>query len=411
MENKINKEKKNIYVVIAICVLIFLIIGGILIVYCLNNKSKVNEPDIQESSNKNNKEESDIEVQYRKIKNDLNKRLEEDSIAKELAKIATFDCYIGKIDFSKDNMLIKELSDYVIANFAAKEFGEANCKKEIDGYTYEQCWTKEIVESAFKKVFGNTIKPFNDGQTHGLGYVYTVDGLVYQLGVGDICGDFSTSILDFQKENDEYSFDLHIFFPDGSSDLKPSDLIANYRAKFKKDTEGNYYFYSIEKIKVTDDSKMINEIEKDSDNNYKQISINFEVMKEFLHNQIKNNNKNAYIVKCKNIVKEDAPPTREEKFIKVNESTIDIVINKLKEADKYEQFVGGYESCPPKNIMYYVGGETYYSDKQLILDYAYTENALLVGYFAEDENKGGYKFIFNNENILDFIESLEIIEE
>lgn len=148
-----------------------------------------------------------------------------------------------------------------------------------------------------------------------------------------------------------------------------------------------------------------------SNDNKENKHIDLETIRQSLNYQIQNNNKNAYIVKCKNIIKDDAP-AMDETYIRVNSSTVDTIIEKLKTADSYEEFVSGYESCPPKNIMYYVGGEKYNNDKQFLLDYAVDENALLIGYFVDDQNRGGYKFIFKNkDDIKEFIESLEITEE
>ena len=162
---------------------------------------------------------------------------------------------------------------------------------------------------------------------------------------------------------------------------------------------------------IGEEKYVIDDCNKLLENSKETKHIDLEVIRQSLKNQIQNNNKNAYIVKCKDIIK-NGEPSMDETFIKVSNSTIDTIIEKLKTAETYEEFIGGYESCPPKNIMYYVGGEKYNNDKQFLLEYSDNENVLLIGYFVDDGNIGGYKFIFNNnDDIKDFIEDLEIIEE
>ena len=131
--------------------------------------------------------------------------------------------------------------------------------------------------------------------------------------------------------------------------------------------------------------------------------IDFEAIRQDLKGRIANNNRGVYIVKCKPT---GNGPEKNEEFIRIAPEKLDIVIDKLKTAKSFKSVQTGYEGCPPHNILFYVGGETYYSEKDILIDYGTNDNELMVGYFGERALGGVFTFE-SAEDIKYFIESLE----
>ena len=227
------------------------------------------------------------------------------------------------------------------------------------------------------KKYGITDYSFN-GQTYEDMYLFSYGG--NQTIYKSVSHNISTN-----KGEDGYTItDKLMFTAIDPSSIPNKEVVKEFT--FKKNEDG-YYLYSINTISETE----IIETEDDLD---------LDQMKIDLKNQIKTNGKNAYIVKCTDKATEDNPFDKDEVYIELSEETIDIIIDKLKTATSYSKQTRGYLNCPPNNIMYYIGGTTYYEDKVFILDYD-TNNTFAFGYNSE-----GYVFEFEN-NLTGFIESLE----
>lgn len=104
------------------------------------------------------------------------------------------------------------------------------------------------------------------------------------------------------------------------------------------------------------------------------------------------------ICTCKDI----SPPGELEvdlTYKTVSNESIYKVIDKLKEAQKYEERPFGVFGCPPKNVTYIIG-DTIYNDKFSLL--YESDNSLAVGH-----NNIGYVFTYeDSSSITGFIESL-----
>ena len=213
---------------------------------------KITHSYLESNKNNNSQKESNINVNTDEniIKDNLNKKLESNSTAKELYDI------VNKIDnctvegwseiYKKDISLVSEYRNE-ISEIVMKIIGEPNTYKEINGTKFD-AWTKEKVESAWKKVFGNTSEPFKDDQVHGVWCnTWNSDGTIHQGGCGGTCGLYSSTITDFDVKDDTISFYASVIFNDENNNDTNSE--SNYKYVFKKDSEGNYYFYSIEKLK------------------------------------------------------------------------------------------------------------------------------------------------------------------
>ena len=260
------KKKQIIFMLVTIIVCLILVVCCFFIDFKPNDSNKVENKEqnkkLQTEEKEEKQEESIYEIdesKYSESSNKLDEKMDKTQLEENIKEIAKIDCYIAEasvFNFSKDIILINELPDYAIANLAARQFGEYDCEIDINGFKQSQCWSKKKVENAFKNVFGNTIKPYNDNKVHGLGYTFTKDGIVYQLGVGDSCGSFTSEIIDIKQIDNVYYAYMLINFLDGYYNYEATTKIddsnkniPNYKAVFKQDNEGNYYFYGIERIR------------------------------------------------------------------------------------------------------------------------------------------------------------------
>lgn len=296
-------------------------------------------------------------------------------------------------DLTKSNLIEPQFA-YSIYENAINELEKYRIKDSYHDYMKKE-EVNPIIKKYFDAFFGNVIE-FKESYFSGCNYLnYNESEKIYyfQPECGGIRGDtYSAKINKVEKdENNLYIYETFLYNSyDGNDNIKLLKEIK-FKWTFVKMQDNNYYLLKVEGIDVIDKS------EKPKPSN---LDFDFDKMENDLKNQIKNNNKNAYIVKCTDKITEDDPFGKEEEFIKLNEETIEVIINKLKTAKRYEIGTRGYLECPPHNIMYYIGGETYYNDKVFILDYD-TNNTFAFGYDGE-----GYIFEFEND-LTGFIESLE----
>lgn len=167
----------------------------------------------------------------------------------------------------------------------------------------------------------------------------------------------------------------------------------------KNDTNSNQ-----EVSKDVNNNEEKNNTEENNNTDVSIENIDFETIRKELKSKV-TNGRNAYVVKCEDKSNEINGPLTDEKFIMVSPDTIDIVIDKLKSAKKFTNVVTGYELCPPENILYYVGGETYYNEKDILIDYGTDGKSLLVGVFGDNNISGVFEFSSSDE-VKGFIESL-----
>ena len=147
----------------------------------------------------------------------------------------------------------------LLATFLGKEDGVGEM---LYGYYEPKYWNKDTVEKAYRKVFGNDAK-IDLKVDNYYWYDYKEDGTLYLNLAGGESGPYDITFKKIKKaikKDNVISLYMLITFVDEDenrySDIERTKKIeneeteeANYKYVFKKDSKGQYYFYSIEKIK------------------------------------------------------------------------------------------------------------------------------------------------------------------
>lgn len=176
--------------------------------------------------------------------------------------------------YHKDYTLVLE-DPFMTKELFNKELIVNQCNNSCTGFDKEHYkngawyWSYEVASSSWKKLFGST------SEINPKGVYGTLTENEYSqtfLSLGDACGpsnDYVSNIVRATKDEKEISIYESILFTVVKSQCNPNDCdyfyqyyfdkdrtqlttesnrIANYRRIFKKDTDGHYYFYAIERL-------------------------------------------------------------------------------------------------------------------------------------------------------------------
>lgn len=132
------------------------------------------------------------------------------------------------------------------------------------------------------------------------------------------------------------------------------------------------------------------------------LNFNFDKMVSDINNSF-NSGSNPYLIKCTMINQETLETSND--ITKISQESFNVIINKLKSANSYDETTSSFFGCPPRYVYYAISlneNELAYN-RSFSIGYGLNDNDLLVGY-----NDHGYAFHFNNKSDIDnFIESLK----
>jgi len=256
-ENK--KSKLGLGILIGVLITLVVCMGTFIIYDKVLNNNDDNSK-IEDNDNTNIKEDNVV------IEKEIS--INDDTVQNLYKTFVNFCFEYGNIVdsyYKKDITFASELSDSIKHELLIHIIGEHDTTK-IDENTGVQLsyWESKTVSSTWKKLFGSTSKPFTN-KTFGC-FEYQSDGSLTMGPCGGVCmPEVDSNLLKATELNDKkylYVAVKFIEFNESSSSYKyykdaekkieigENDPIdANYRFVFNKDSDDNYYFYSVEKVK------------------------------------------------------------------------------------------------------------------------------------------------------------------
>jgi len=242
------EEKKNKNMVVIIIILCLLLVGAVgFIVYDKSFRTNQNNNN-QENEKIQDKEELDIKNEYV-----LSLYRKATGSGQYIAEAFTRDANLEDVYYDFDKTLATELThdSKMFLAFASisdedKDHIDINNSSEDmskNTYTFHSAVLKE----AFKKVFGENVS-FENGDFDYPECKYDKDNDIYtcKFDGGASMTGVSSNMVSAYKYSDRIEINVSAGRYEPSNDTKVD--LGNYKYTFKLE-DGNYYFYSVEKIK------------------------------------------------------------------------------------------------------------------------------------------------------------------
>lgn len=260
-ENK--KSKLGLGILIGVLVTLVLCMG----VFIVYDKflTKGNNDSNNEQLENNNTENEEIDSDNKQQVDEVVEISINDDLVKKLYQMSGGEIQTTDFNlFSSDKLLIKDLDIYNMENLLYLQLSRESADDIVIQNSNEYLkWNGSTIKSLWAKLFGSntTFKLANK----------TVNGATYQndgsLTLPAASGRFEgpsvypSQLLKATKSDSEIVLYVAVKFIDFDSGkcysdvnmtqltTKEASIPANYKKVFKKDMNGNYYFYSVEKIK------------------------------------------------------------------------------------------------------------------------------------------------------------------
>lgn len=278
-----QEEKSNT----ALKILVFVLIGiiGFLIGFIVSDKllktDENNNPTVGEYEEKSptndDEKENDNTTDDKENENTITELSINDSLVQELWELsfgkAEYITNSEKITdiYQNNQTIVYQLPDYIRIGWMVDKIYDPNrstsCNPEMPSECSGTYYTASEVNKAWNKLFGSENPNDLKGKVKDTCTTFINDGSLY---IGPCGGDIgplgsTSSLVKAEKNSDEIVLYESVKFIDYLTDdleekvyysniektqkTTKDDMTANYKRVFKKDSTGNYYFYSIEKVK------------------------------------------------------------------------------------------------------------------------------------------------------------------
>ncbi len=256
-----EEEKKNVKKLYVIIALLFIVILGLAL--CLafksNDSDKNDAKDVNTNTNNKSKDTNTTETSKQlDISSELVTKLDVMSLGTINTSTANKICL-----FKNDVSYVKEFSDTCKENMLWLYLTKYKIGEEKDNATY---YSSDVVSKTWKEIFGlDAAFPFAGQTVNGLDYASDGSVTIPASGRFEGLNVLNQTITEaIEKDNeiviyydikfvntDSYTL-KEMYYSDYDQTVSVEEdvkLKSKYKRIFKRDSDGNYYFYSVEKIK------------------------------------------------------------------------------------------------------------------------------------------------------------------